>query len=131
MNPLTQQQQQTLAGVLAERKERLLEEIRRVLTRSGDESYADLLGGTGDIGDEAIADLLRDTAQAEVARDINELRDITAAEQRIAAGRYGVCIDCGADIGYERLQAYPTAKRCLPCQQLREKTRAAAPHSRV
>lgn len=131
MNSLTQQQQQTLVKALAERKERLLEEIRRVLARSGRESYADLLGGTGDTGDEAMADLLRDVTQAEVARDINEVRDILAAEQRIASGRYALCVDCGADISFERLQAYPTAKRCLPCQQRREKTRAFAPHSRL
>lgn len=131
MTSLTQQQQQTLARMLAERKERLLEEMRRVLEASGKESYADLLGGIGDTGDEALADLLRDVTQAEVVRDANEVRDIVAAEQRIAAGRYGICIDCRVDIPFERLKAYPTAKRCQPCQQRREKTRASAPHSRL
>jgi RNA polymerase-binding transcription factor DksA len=70
---------------------------------------------------------LRDVAHAEVARDIGELRDIVAAERRIAAGRYGICIDCNDPIDHKRLEAYPTAKRCRPCQEIREKGRSAAP----
>jgi DnaK suppressor protein len=49
------------------------------------------------------------------------------AEARIAAGRYGLCTDCGAEIGYARLQAFPTAKRCIGCQENREKTKASPP----
>ena len=71
---------------------------------------------------------LTDVANAEVARDAAELQDIAAAEARLAAGTYGTCIDCGAPIPYARLAAYPTAKRCLRCQQIRETTRAPAGH---
>ena len=120
-----------LAALLAVRKRRLLEEIRRVLARTSDERYADLLSGGSDAGDESVADLLSDVTLAEVARDVAEVRDINAAETRIATGHYGLCVDCGAAIGYSRLQAYPTAKRCVHCQSLREKTRASAPHSRL
>ena len=76
----------------------------------------------------SIADLLSDVAQAEVARDVNEVRDINAAQARIAAGTYGTCIDCGQPIGKARLEAYPTAKRCIADQERREKLRAGAPH---
>ena len=131
MPPLSKEQIDHLTALLAARKQRLIEEIRRVLARTSEERYADLLAGGSDAGDESVADLLSDVTQAEVARDVAEVRDIHAAETRIAAGRYGVCIDCGAAIGYPRLQAYPTAKRCLHCQALREKTRASAPHPRL
>lgn len=110
-------------SLLAARKQQLLDEIRRVLARSNNEHYADILAGGGDAGDSSIADLLSDVAQSEVARDIDEVRDINAAEARIATGRYGVCIDCGAPIGRARLEAYPTAKRCLADQERREKLR--------
>ena len=33
----------------------------------------------------------------------------------------GVCIDCGDDVAFARLQAYPTAKRCIVCQEKRER----------
>ena len=36
------------------------------------------------------------------------------------------CIDCGQPIPFARLEAYPTAKRCLRCQQIREATHAPA-----
>ena len=81
------------------------------------------------MGDEAAASLLRDISEAEVLRDIGEVRDIAAAEQRIADGRYGQCIDCGEAVAYERLKAYPSAKRCMPCQQHREKTRAPSKYT--
>jgi len=71
--------------------------------------------------------MLRDVQAAEVTRDVGEVRDIEAAEARIAAGRYGLCTDCGAEIGFARLQAFPTAKRCIGCQQVREKTKASPP----
>ena len=59
-----------------------------------------------------------------VIRESRELQDIEAALARIAAGGYGTCADCGEDIGRARLQAYPTAKRCLPCQEKNERLRA-------
>jgi RNA polymerase-binding protein DksA len=131
MDTLTKSELDHFTKILAGRKERLLEEIRRVLTRSDKEHYADILAGGGDPGDTSIADLLSDVAQAEVARDIGEVRDINAAQARIAAGTYGICIDCGRAIGKKRLEAYPTAKRCIEDQQRREKLRAGPPHPRA
>jgi len=129
MNALSSEQLARLSARIAERKRVLLDDVRRVLKRSGSEHYADLLGGTADAADEAAASLLRDVREAEVVRDVGELRDIAAAEQRIAAGRYGLCIDCGTAIDIKRLEAYPTAKRCIACQQRREKTRAPSQYT--
>ena len=126
MAALTTSERDSLARTLGERKKLLREEIRRGLARMGNERYVDLLSGTSDAGDESMAMLLTDVANAEVARDAAELRDIVAAEGRIAAGTYGTCIDCGAPIPFARLAAYPIAKRCLRCQQIRETTHAPA-----
>jgi len=94
-----------------------------VLARTQNEHYADILAGGGDAGDTSVAELLSDIAFAEIARDAAEVRDINAAEARIAAGTYGTCIDCGRPIGKARLEAYPTAKRCIEDQRRREKLR--------
>jgi len=126
MNGLKKKELDHLVRIMVERKSRLLQEIREVLTRTGDERYARLAGEAADTGDEAVADLLSDVSHAEVARDVDEVRDIIAAEGRIAAGQYGLCINCGAAIPYKRLAAYPSAKRCFECQQNREKTHAHA-----
>jgi DnaK suppressor protein len=52
-----------------------------------------------------------------------ELGDIDAALERIEAGSYGQCIDCGVAIPPARLDAYPTAKRCIDCQTMAEQHR--------
>ena len=52
-----------------------------------------------------------------------ELGDIEAALERIQAGTYGHCTDCGVSIPPARLSAYPTAKRCIACQSAAEQHR--------
>jgi RNA polymerase-binding transcription factor DksA len=108
---------------LRERWLALREEIRGTLLRADVERYADIAGEVHDLEDESLADLLTDVTHAEVARDVEEIRDIEAALQRLAAGTYSVCVRCNNSIDRERLEAYPTAKRCLPCQQLHERSR--------
>jgi RNA polymerase-binding transcription factor DksA len=110
--------------MLVERKEPLREEIRGGLKRMRTEGYEELLSGTSDAGDRSVAKLLTDVTNAEVLRDATELQDIFDAEARVALGTYGTCIDCGLPILYERLVAYPTAKRCLRCQLIREASRS-------
>lgn len=123
-NSLTKEQIAHFAQRIAARKSLLLGEIRQGLARSGNEHVADLVGGAGDSGDAAAASLLRDITESEIVRDIGEIRDIAAAEQRLASGRFGICVDCDEPIRFKRLDAYPTAKRCLACQERREKLQA-------
>jgi DnaK suppressor protein len=125
---LTKQQRETLAKTLQERDRELRAEIRAQLLQSGEESHKDLAGLVADPGDESVANMLTDINIAAVARDVREIREIEAAQQRIADGTYGVCVDCGGEIGYARLQAYPTAQRCVVCQEKREKTYAQENH---
>jgi RNA polymerase-binding transcription factor DksA len=111
-----------LARAIEERRGALLEEIESDVVRARAEPYAEVAGAVRDIGDEAVADLIADVEQAEVTRDIDELRELNAAHRRLADGTYGICVDCGADIPVERLRAQPAAARCVACQQRHEKT---------
>lgn len=111
-----------LGNAIAERRKALMEEIRREVARARDEPYAEIAGATPDSGDEAVADLIADVDQAEVTRDLGELRELEAARKRLADGSYGICVDCGADIGLARLRVQPGALRCVECQQRHEKT---------
>ncbi len=38
------------------------------------------------------------------------------ALERVRSGDYGVCRECGAAIGAERLEALPDATTCIDCQ---------------
>jgi DnaK suppressor protein len=54
------------------------------------------------------------------AADLQEtIGEIDAALVRIAAGTYGRCVSCGADIPEERLELRPFAGRCVACSAAR------------
>lgn len=44
-----------------------------------------------------------------------EIQQIRFALARIENGTYGVCSQCGKEIGAERLKARPIATRCISC----------------
>ena len=68
-------------------------------------------------------DVTADPAEAaDQSRDFEELRSIDAARRRLDDGSYGICTDCGVDIGWERLRAEPEAARCIDCQRRHETT---------
>lgn len=122
---LTRAELAELAERLDRRYKSLLEEVRDELEQSENQQYIELIGRVpADIGDQSVGDALADLNLAIVDRHVRELRDIEAATARVKDGSLGVCIGCGEDIGYERLLAYPTAKRCVVCQKQRERVYA-------
>lgn len=119
---LNQSQLSKLTKNLDRSYQLLLEEVRGELAAPEHQQYIELIDrGPADSADAAIGDALADINLAIIDRHIRVIRDIEAARGRIADGSFGTCIDCGNAIGFERLQAYPTAKRCLVCQQQRER----------
>jgi len=132
MAALTQSQINQLAKKLNEDYKTLLREVREELENSGNQHRIDLLNEEpGDSGDESMANALADFNLTILDRHIDGMRDIEAALQRIKNGEYGVCTDCGDDVGFPRLQAYPTAKRCIVCQEQREKHYAQEGHPKM
>ena len=51
----------------------------------------------------------------------NLLMLIDEAFNRMKAGAFGVCTNCGVEIGEKRLQAVPWTPFCIDCQELQEK----------
>jgi RNA polymerase-binding protein DksA len=66
------------------------------------------------------ADVDADTLIASAERHATALADTSAALEKVADGCYGVCETCGEAIGYARLLAHPSARRCLACQRSAE-----------
>ncbi|WP_336425917.1 TraR/DksA family transcriptional regulator [Roseovarius sp. D0-M9] len=54
-------------------------------------------------------------ASAQETRRNGRIRALEAAIHRIEAEEFGWCIDCGAFIGFRRLDVDPTAIRCRDC----------------
>lgn len=116
---------------LRERAMQLRQEIQAALERSSDETHVRIAELARDAEDDAFSNLVVDTNLAEIDRDVAELRSIDAALQRISAGTYGICIDCGQEIPEERLNAEPTAARCIRCQEIYERTHASVSTPRL
>src|ERR1041385_9132204 len=112
---LTQQQTKELSKMINERRNVLLDEMREDAERTREQPYAEHAGPAPDSGDESVASLFADLEQADMTRDLDELRALEAARERVKGGGYGICVDCGSDVGYERLKATPAALRCIQC----------------
>lgn len=48
------------------------------------------------------------------------LRKVDVALERIFSGDFGTCMDCGDEIGVQRLYARPTATHCVTCKEGQE-----------
>lgn len=119
---LTSKQSEDLKAIVDERRAALLRELGQDLDRMRTDGLDQVVGAVPDPGDESVQSLIQDLDQAEASRDLAELRILDAARERLDDGSYGICTDCGADIGFERLHAEPEAARCIECQRRHEKT---------
>ncbi|MDQ7834102.1 MAG: RNA polymerase-binding protein DksA [Humidesulfovibrio sp.] len=77
------------------------------------EVYADPADRATAESDRAFTLRLRD-------RERKLIKKITQAIQRIEDGEYGVCVDCGEDIGIARLKARPMTTLCINCKSKQE-----------
>lgn len=123
MPELPEKQLQQFAQRLRSRREELRDIIHAELANSPEQNYSELAGMVHDAGDESFAELMRGINLTTRARELEEIQDIEAALERIKNGAYATCVDCSDAIGFERLDAYPTAKRCITCQSRRENRR--------
>lgn len=62
-----------------------------------------------------------DLSVSRMASEENEIYQIDEALQKIKAGEYGDCEECGEPINPERLEALPHARFCIACQQAFER----------
>ena len=122
MTQLSRTDLEKIREKLRDRQKALLQEVHDELEQRDNQHLIDLMGREpGDSGDFSMADAVADLNIAMADRQIRELRDIDAAFAQMKEGSYGLCVDCGADIRPLRLLAYPTASRCMVCQERHER----------
>jgi DnaK suppressor protein len=73
-----------------------------------------------DTGDEALSLTMEKLQSSLQSSELDELKLIDQALNRIDRGEYGVCVDCGEQISAQRLEFYPYAARCIVCQEAME-----------
>ena len=101
-------------ALLQAQRRHLLGEVREQIAASGERLGS--ANQTKIAEDDAPADADAAMDRVMVIRERQELQEIEAALARIRDGSYGICIDCGGEVGRARLIADPRAKHCLACQ---------------
>ena len=105
----------------------ILERQRDLLRRPDD---GEVLTSTRDLpvqevetspADKATVRLLNDLALEAAGHTAAHLSTVRHALARIDDGSYGMCEECGNQIGFSRLQARPEARLCIACQTRAEK----------
>ena len=118
---LTAVQRSALESALQARQRELRADVAAKLKTQEDPRLVGLRNRMEDTDDWAAADAMAAQDIALVSRDLSELANVEQALARVADGSYGECVDCTNLIPYERLAAYPAARRCVSCQEIQER----------
>lgn len=119
--PLTPAELRRLTDRLRGRHRELREAIRAQFADHDDPDTMALRNRLEDTDDWAVADAMAGQDIAMVAHDVAEIGEVEAALRRVAEGSYGRCADCDEAIPVARLEAYPSALRCIRCQEAFER----------
>ncbi|MFD3802720.1 TraR/DksA family transcriptional regulator [Streptomyces sp. NPDC058611] len=115
-------------GEVDEARTELMSEVLR-LRAELDASEAAISGLMRDSGDGAGDDqadtgtknITRESELALAANATSMLEQSERALERLEAGTYGLCENCGQPIGKARMQAFPRATLCVDCKQKQER----------
>lgn len=121
---LDEQQMQALRALLQQRRLELMEMLRSNAPR--DEN-----AGHGDEVDRAGQQMAAQQWQALQQRAKEQLQEVNEALKRMDEGEYGYCEETGEPIGWQRLQANPTARLGIEAQRRREHQMRMGIHARM
>ena len=110
---------QKMKDVLVENRSKILKDLAQKnadfsAMSSGDDNLTDFADIASSFTDQQMLESIG-------VQDMNRLKQINSALQRIQEGKYGKCIKCKKDISIERLEAIPYALKCIQCQESDEK----------
>jgi DnaK suppressor protein len=109
-----------LRTILIELRDEIVNKISQEMGTKVDEDPRMSTLSTMDIGDLSQLDLDEDIDYTLLNMQIERLREVEDALDRLEEGIYGVCEDCGASINLERLKVLPFTTCCVQCQEKRE-----------
>ena len=102
---------------LEHKKEELTVRLEKITANLRRGYHADSKERAKELEDSEVVDALGNEARAEI-------RKISAALQRMEAGDFGICEECGTRIEPGRIEAHPYARECIDCARLEEQRAA-------
>ncbi len=102
---------------LENKKKELSARLERITAKLRQGYEADSKERATQLEDSEVVDALGNEARGEIAK-------ISAAINRMDAGDYGICEECGLEIDRGRLEAHPYARKCIDCARFDEHRRA-------
>lgn len=109
--------------LLAER-DRLTGSIKNIEDASRYESGRDNSGDLSSYAESGTDNFELETALNIASGESHWLNDVSEALVRIQSGTFGTCEGCEKEIPRKRLEAFPSAKYCVPCKAEIEKQNA-------
>ncbi len=85
-----------------------------------EDSYTLGTDGIQDMADAASNSYNVDILMSISDNDLNLLKDIDNALDKIKTGTYGICEECEEKISEKRLEANPVARYCITCKRMME-----------
>lgn len=101
---------------LLDKREEILNEAGRTLSDMTDQNE-----NVPDPNDRATLESGRSFELRIRDRERKLLSKIEEALERVDEGEFGVCEDCGEEIGIKRLEARPVTTLCIECKTIQEK----------
>jgi len=100
---------------LTEKRQEILDEVGKTLNEMTDQTT-----NIPDPNDRATVESGRSFELRIRDRERKLLSKIDEALLRIDEGTFGICEDCGEEIGLKRLEARPVTTLCIDCKTLQE-----------
>jgi DnaK suppressor protein len=110
--------------LILQKREDLVKELGYLKESSMEKSYQDYTGEVSTysyhMADQGSDAQEREKAFMFASREGKYLTYLDRALERIKAGSYGICQECGEPISKARLEAVPTATLCVACKSKKE-----------
>lgn len=108
-----------LKQILEERRREILSEVQSKMRDVRAEGAGEKQGVL-DAAEASEADIQDDIEFALIQMKSETLLKINEALERLEAGTFGYCFECGDEISERRLRALPFAVRCKDCEEEKE-----------
>lgn len=123
MNGLEEDQWNALQARLERARSALLSQLADDLDRTADVRVPQPHEAEASPADNASQRTLNALVHEAAEHTSRQLRIVRHALAKFADDSYGLCENCGEEIGYSRLNARPEARFCIGCQTLMEQRR--------